>query len=133
MTQQSLAVRASELARRYNGPAAMEEASPRPDDQPIEVRFRHNQRELARHMLRNLFRDQGWIWRLIAGLFLLAGALVLLLAWLGDPSAKSMGLSLLGIAAFAVLALAIMILVARTQARRLVSTSRELAGELIYR
>ncbi len=111
----------------------MEEASPRPDDQPVEVRFRHNQRELARHMLRNMFRDQGWIWRLVAVLFLLAGALVLLLAWLGDPSAKLMGFLLLGVAALAVLVLAMTVLIARTQARRVLSTSRELAGELIYR
>ena len=103
------------------------------DDQPIEVRFRHRQGELARHMLRNMFHSQGWIWVLIAVLFILAAALVLLLALLDAPSTARMGTLVLSVGALAVLVLALTVAIARLNARRQLTSSKELSGELLYR
>ena len=98
----------------------------------IEVRFRHCEKELARHTLRNLFRGQGWIWTLIAALFVFAVALVLLLILLDDPIAGRMSAVLLGVGLLAVLVLALTAVLARVNARRLLGSSKELSGELLY-
>ena len=103
------------------------------DDQPIEVRFCHRESELARHMLRNMFRSQGWIWALIGVLFALAAALLVLLSLIEAPSARRMSNLVLGVAALAALVLALTAAVARLNARRQLTTSKELSGELRYR
>ena len=98
----------------------------------IEVRFRHAPDELGRHTLRNLFRQHGWIWVAIVALWVLAAALVALLGFLGSPDTWRMGALLGVVGGLAVVVLALTVVMVRVNARRTLSSSKELAGELRY-